>query len=42
MIGRYTFFVARTLPTISFSICDLAVIGTSYIRDEPLAETIEV
>ena len=42
MSGMYTFYVARTIPTESVTLCDTAVIGTAFIRDEPLADTIEV
>ena len=42
MLGEWTHFVAYTLPTESVTICDAAVMGTYYIRDEPLAETVEV
>ena len=42
MLGKFTFFVANTPPTESISICDASVIGTAYVRDEPLIETFEV
>ena len=42
MLGKYTHYIARSLPTISVTLCDTAVLGTKYIRDEPLAEIFEV
>ena len=42
MSGRYTFFVATSLPTDAISICTIAVIGTRYIRVESLTDTIEI
>ena len=42
MSGTFTFFVARSLPSDSVTICDAAVLGTTYVRDEPLVENIEV
>lgn len=42
MLGMYTYFIAYVLPTVSVTICDAAVLGTTYVRDEPLAETIEI
>ena len=42
MLGEYTFFVAYSLPTESVTICDAAVLGTNYIRDELIAEIVEV
>lgn len=42
MLGTHTFFVATTLPTVSVTICDAAVLGTAYVRVVPLTETIEV
>ena len=42
MLGIYTFFVAYAPPSESVTLCDTAVVGTAYIRDEPLPETIEI
>ena len=42
MLGEYTFAVANYVPSVSVSVCDLAVMGTAYIRDEPLTDTAEV
>lgn len=42
MLGKFTFFIARTLPTVSVTLCNTSVIGTRYIREEPLLETIDV
>ena len=41
MSGEYTFYVAHTLPTESITLCDTAVIGTTFIRDVPVAENLE-
>ena len=42
MLGTYTFYVAYTLPSETISLCNTAVMGTTYVRNEPLAESIEV
>ena len=42
MTGMYTFYVAYAVPSVSVTLCNTAVIGTPFIRDEPLAESIEV
>ena len=42
MLGYYTFFVSRNPPTESVTLCNTAVIGTSYIRDVALPENVEV
>ena len=40
MSGQFTFFVARSLPSESVTLCNIGVIGTTYDRDEPLDESI--
>ena len=40
MPGQFTFFVARSLPSESVTLCNTGVIGTTYDRDEPLDESI--
>ena len=42
MLGTFTHVMAYSVPTISVTLCDLAVIGTKYIRDEALPASIEV
>ena len=42
MSGTHTFFVARTVPTETVSICNAAVIGTAFVRDEPLVDFIDI
>ena len=42
MPGRYTFFVAAGVPTSDVSICAVAVMGTRYLRVEPVVDSIEV
>lgn len=42
MPGKFTHFVARTLPTHSVTLCSTDVLGTTYIRDEPLVDVIKV
>lgn len=42
MEGQFTFLVATSLPTDSVRVCSIGVMGTTYIRDEDLAESIEV
>ena len=41
MLGQYTFVVASKVPTERVSLCSLAVMGTAYVRDFPLEDTIE-
>ena len=42
MLGTFTHVIAFHVPTVSVTLCDLAVIGTKYIRDEALPDSIEV
>ena len=42
LLGRYTFLVAQHVPLETVSLCSFAVMGTAYIRDEPLPTTIEL
>ena len=42
MPGKFTFFVAHTIPSETITLCNVAVLGTTYNRDEPLATSIEV
>ena len=42
MLGTFTHVMAYQVPTVSVTLCDLAVIGTKYIRDEALPASIEV
>ena len=42
MLGEYTFAVARHVPSRRVGVCNLAVLGTAYIRDEPLPDTVEL
>ena len=42
MLGTFTHFVANYVPTVSVTLCNTIVIGTKYIRDEPLPAGIEV
>ena len=42
MPGKFTFFVARTIPSETITLCNVAVLGTTYNRDEPLETSIEV
>ena len=42
MLGTYTFFTAYVFPTESVTVCDAAVIGTAYVRDEAIPAIFEV
>jgi len=42
MEGRYTFFVASTLPTSSVTLCAIAVMGTRYLRVQSVVESLEM
>ena len=42
MSGRYTFFVATSVPSDKVSICTIAVFGTRYIRFESLVDTLKI
>ena len=42
MLGTFTHVIAYYVPTVSVTLCDLAVIGTKYIREEALPASIEV
>ena len=42
MLGTFTHFIAYSIPTESVTVCDVAVLGTKYIRDEPLEEIVEI
>ena len=42
MTGMYTFYVAYAVPSVSVTLCNTAVIGTPFIRDEPPTGSIEV
>ena len=42
MLGEYTFYVSRNPPTESVTLCNTAVIGTSYICYVALPENVEV
>ena len=42
MLGTFTHVIANYVPTVSVTLCDLAVIGTRYIRDEALPARIEI
>lgn len=34
--------MAHSLPTETITLCDAAVLGTAYVRDESLTDTIEI
>ena len=40
--GRFTFFRATGLPSISPNVCSIAVTGTKYVRDKSVVEFQEV
>ena len=42
MLGIFTHVMAYHVPAVSVTVCNLAVLGTEYIRDEPLEEFIEI
>ena len=42
MLGTFTHAIAYHVPIESVTVCDVAVLGTKYIRDEPLEEIVEI
>ena len=40
--GQYTFFVATQVPSSKVTICDIAVIGTRYIRVNEVPTSVQV
>ena len=42
MLGTFTHVMAYHVPTETVTLCDLAVIGTKYIRDKAIPGSIEV
>ena len=42
MVGQYTFFVATSVPLIEVSVCSIAVLGPSYVRDGSVVEKVEI
>ena len=40
--GQYTFFVATKVPSVSVTVCSVAVMGTRYVRDDPVPELIQI